>query len=79
MDYQQCTRHNLAEGLRRGYACRIDRCSCGHVHLVIGALTLRIDEETLRGIGMVMAAAIAKLDERPQPPAMDSKGDAPFH
>lgn len=59
----RCQRTNLARHLEYGLECRVDLCSCGHVHLGIGPLTLRIEPEALRIIGAALSEANRRLDK----------------
>ncbi|NOJ79852.1 hypothetical protein HNV28_16130 [Myxococcus xanthus] len=37
------------------------QCSCGHIHLAMGPVTIRVEEEVLRAIGMTLAEALQQL------------------
>lgn len=57
-DASLCQARTLAQ---RG-AIRIDLCSCGQVHLTVGALTLRLAAPALAAINEVVHVALARLD-----------------
>ncbi|WP_426754152.1 hypothetical protein [Myxococcus sp. Y35] len=47
--------------LARGPCAEVTRCSCGHIHLAMGPVTIRVEEEVLRAIGMTLAEALHQL------------------
>ncbi|AKQ64324.1 hypothetical protein A176_001236 [Myxococcus hansupus] len=47
--------------LARGPCAEVTRCSCGHIHLAMGPVTIRVEEEVLRAIGMTVAEALQQL------------------
>ncbi len=47
--------------LARGPCAEVTRCSCGHIHLAMGPVTIRVEEEVLRAIGMTVAEALHQL------------------
>ncbi|NVJ24981.1 MULTISPECIES: hypothetical protein [Myxococcus] len=49
--------------LARGPCAEVTRCTCGHIHLALGPVTIRVEEEVLRAIGLTMAEALQNLDE----------------
>lgn len=65
--------------LAQGPCAEVTRCSCGHIHLSLGPVTIRLEEEVLKAIGLTMAEALRNLgvpegrsseagpSERPQP------------
>lgn len=73
---QGCCRTVLA----RGPCAEVTRCSCGHIHLAMGPVTLRVEEDVLRAIGLTVAEALQQLGEREGPtaetaePALSSGG-----
>ncbi|NOK21293.1 hypothetical protein HMI50_30170 [Corallococcus carmarthensis] len=38
------------------------RCSCGHIHLAVGPVTLRLEEDVLRALGHTLVEAIQQLE-----------------
>ncbi|WP_342375648.1 hypothetical protein NVS55_30760 [Myxococcus stipitatus] len=48
--------------LARGPCAEVTRCTCGHIHLAMGPVTIRVEEEVLRAIGMTLAEAVQHLD-----------------
>jgi hypothetical protein len=60
MSEQRCIR----EGLAKGKNVSVERCSCGHVHVTLGPLTVRIDATTLAELANVVGAASARVEER---------------
>lgn len=50
--------------LARGPCAEVTRCSCGHIHLAMGPVTIRVEEDVLRAIGMTLAEALHQLGER---------------
>ena len=51
--------------LARGPSAEIARCSCGHIHLSLGPVTIRLDAETLHAAWHTMGDALRALaDER---------------
>lgn len=53
--------------LARGPCAEVTRCTCGHIHLALGPVTIRVEEEVLRAIGMTLAEALQQLDEPEDP------------
>jgi hypothetical protein len=50
---------------------RIDLCSCGQIHLSIGATTVRLAQPLARALGEALRTALARLDQAtPPPPAL---------
>lgn len=62
----KCTRETLAEG--SGF--RVERCSCGTVHVTAGALTLRMDAEACEAFAAVLGHAVHELSRRGSPAAL---------
>lgn len=55
--------------LAREPGCRIDACEHGHVHLSLGAVTLRLRPDELDRLHRAVATAVAGLaSEAPAPP-----------
>lgn len=52
-----CCRRTLAQS----QSSRVDLCSCGHVHLSIGPVTLRLEPMVLQNIHMVLDQAVEQL------------------
>lgn len=50
--------------LARGPCAEVTRCSCGHIHLAMGPVTIRVEEDVLRAIGLTVAEALQQLGER---------------
>ena len=42
----------------------VDQCSCGCVHVTIGAVTLRLQPDTVVEVGRVIQAAVTELEKR---------------
>jgi hypothetical protein len=57
MHVQECHRQELS---RSGFA-RVELCSCGSVHLTVGAVTLRLCPTALSGLASVMEDAVREL------------------
>jgi hypothetical protein len=55
---QGCCRAVLA----RGPCAEVTRCSCGHIHLAVGPVTLRLEEDVLRALGHTLLEAIHQMD-----------------
>ncbi|WP_375745146.1 hypothetical protein NR800_10390 [Corallococcus interemptor] len=58
---QGCCRAVLA----RGPCAEVTRCSCGHIHLAVGPVTLRLEEDVLRALGHTLVEAIHQLELPP--------------
>ena len=50
--------------LARGPCAEVTRCTCGHLHLAMGPVTLRLEEEVLRAIGLTLLEAMQQLEPR---------------
>jgi hypothetical protein len=50
----------------------VTRCSCGHIHLAVGPVTLRLEEDVLRALGHTVLEAVQQLDT-----AADARGAEP--
>ncbi|MBU8894203.1 hypothetical protein DRW03_12275 [Corallococcus sp. H22C18031201] len=57
MSAQECGKTVLA----RGPCAEVTRCACGHIHLAVGPVTLRLDEDILRALGLTLAEAVRRL------------------
>ncbi|NVB40653.1 hypothetical protein G6O69_22635 [Pseudenhygromyxa sp. WMMC2535] len=42
--------------------CRIDRCSCGAVHITVGGTTVRLREPAARELQAALTGAFAQID-----------------
>ncbi|NTX00701.1 hypothetical protein HUA74_01265 [Myxococcus sp. CA051A] len=62
--------------LARGPCAEVTRCTCGHIHLALGPVTIRVEEEVLRAIGLTMAEALQNLDEPEQGHAEESDSES---
>lgn len=60
MDSPRCHRTILAESPQ----ARVEACSCGLVHVSVGALTLRMDPEACEGFTTVLARAMVEARRR---------------
>ncbi|MFP2928767.1 hypothetical protein ACLESO_26940 [Pyxidicoccus sp. 3LG] len=47
--------------LARGPCAEVTRCTCGHLHLAMGPVTIRVEEEVLRAIGLTLLEALQQL------------------
>jgi hypothetical protein len=54
-------RHGATEKLAGGEPCSIYRCSCGCLHVHIGAVTLRLHADTFRALAGVFGDAAQAL------------------
>jgi hypothetical protein len=70
--------------------CRIDRCSCGAVHISVGSTTIRIQDGAARELRDILALAMSEIDKQtstaPAPPSFhlvrslgDDDGDPELH
>lgn len=53
--------------LARTPCAEVARCSCGHIHLSLGPVTIRMDESTLHATWHTLGDALRALSELPQP------------
>ncbi|MBM7118358.1 hypothetical protein [Archangium primigenium] len=61
--------------LARGPSAEVARCSCGHIHLSMGPVTIRLDEDSLHAAWHTVGDALRALSEgRPQPLAREDQG-----
>lgn len=67
---QGCCRAVLAQSP----CAEVTRCSCGHIHLAVGPVTLRLEEDVLRALGHTLLEAIQQL-EAPAPHAHGASDD----
>ncbi|ATB31694.1 hypothetical protein [Melittangium boletus] len=49
--------------LARGPSAEVARCSCGHIHLSIGPVTIRLDEDSLHAAWHTVGDALRALSE----------------
>ena len=54
---QPCARRVLASG----DCTLVEQCSCGHVHLTIGAITMRLDPSVLPSLAETMQTAASNI------------------
>lgn len=59
MKTSPCRRTVLASGP----SAEVARCTCGHLHLSVGPVTLRMDEDTLHAAWHTMGDALRSLTE----------------
>ncbi|QSQ13624.1 hypothetical protein [Myxococcus landrumensis] len=59
--------------LARGPCAEVTRCTCGHIHLAMGPVTIRVEEEVLRAIGVTLAEAVQNLEGVEQSAPEDSE------
>ncbi|MET0406570.1 MAG: hypothetical protein ABW123_29400, partial [Cystobacter sp.] len=57
MSSHPCCRTLLA----RGPSAEVARCSCGHIHLSLGPMTIRLDEETLHAMWHTVGDALRAI------------------
>lgn len=50
--------------IARTSSCRIDRCSCGAVHVSVGGTTIRIRDGVARELRDVLATALREIDKQ---------------
>ena len=59
--------------LARGPSAEVTRCTCGHLHLSVGPVTIRMDEDTLHAawhtVGEALRALSHAAHEPPEPEA----------
>lgn len=59
--------------LARGPSAEVTRCSCGHIHLSVGPVTIRMDEDTLHAtwhtVGDALWALKHPVPEQTEPEA----------
>lgn len=60
----ECVRELLA----RSVGCNVARCTCGHFHVTVGPVTLRLDEATLAEAASTLDVAVRRIEtEGPRP------------
>lgn len=60
--------------LARSPCAEVTRCSCGHVHLSLGPVTIRLDEDTLHAAWHTLGDALRALAEaRHEAPVVDGQ------
>ncbi len=64
-----CVQQTLAERRNLGCFYRVALCSCGHLHLSIGPVTVRLQPEALRDLDWLIDSAVATMDETSCPGA----------
>lgn len=52
--------------LARSPSAEVARCSCGHLHLTLGPLTIRMDEGTLHAAWHTLGDALRALSPAPE-------------
>lgn len=55
--------------------CRIDRCTCGAIHVTVAGTTVRIREDAARDLRDALVRAMAEIDTRK--PRAVRQGQAP--
>lgn len=58
----ESTMEHRTRTIARGPNTRIDRCTCGAIHLHVGATTLRLSEAVARELAKSLALGFAQLD-----------------
>lgn len=58
--------------LARGATAQLTRCSCGHLHLALGPVTLRLEEGALRDVLGTVGEGLAALELGAEVPAGDA-------
>ncbi len=61
MKQHQCKRITLAQNP----ISLIEQCSCGSIHLTIGAITLRVQPSAFRTLATSVAEALSELEVAP--------------
>ncbi|QRN95034.1 hypothetical protein JRI60_39015 [Archangium violaceum] len=49
-------------------SAEVARCTCGHIHLSLGPMTIRMDEDTLHAVWHTMGDALRALASPPAAP-----------
>ncbi|REG34337.1 hypothetical protein ATI61_103230 [Archangium gephyra] len=60
--------------LARSPSAEVARCSCGHIHLSLGPMTIRMDEGTLHAIWHTLGDAQRALSSAAEPEAVATGG-----
>jgi hypothetical protein len=55
---------HIIKTLVRTPSCKIDRCSCGAVHISVGSTTVRLVEGAARELSEALARAMVAIDGR---------------
>jgi hypothetical protein len=55
---------HVTKPIARSPNCRIDRCSCGAVHISVGGTTIRIQDGVSRELRDVLTAALNEIDKQ---------------
>jgi len=55
---------HIIKTLVRTQICKIDRCSCGAVHVSVGSTTVRITENATRELHEALSRAMVEIDGR---------------
>ncbi|MCP3144110.1 hypothetical protein [Pyxidicoccus xibeiensis] len=63
--------------LARGPCAEVTRCTCGHLHLAMGPVTIRVEEDVLRAIGMTLLEAMQQLGPVESSPDEDASPSSP--
>jgi hypothetical protein len=58
MSSDGCQRVRLCQG----DCAEVSRCDCGHLHVSVGPMTLRVEEAVLRSLSETLGRAVAMLD-----------------
>ena len=51
----------------RGRGCMVSHCSCGNIHLNLGAVTLRLDRDELAELARTLGQAAEVVEVRSAP------------
>jgi hypothetical protein len=55
---------HVTKPIARTSNCRIDRCSCGAVHISVGGTTIRVQDGVARELRDVLTAALVEIDKQ---------------
>lgn len=58
--------------LARSPSAEVTRCTCGHIHLSLGPMTIRMDEAALHAIWLTMGDAVQALSAGPEKPPKEA-------
>jgi hypothetical protein len=56
--------NHVSTPIARTQNCRIDRCSCGAVHITVGGTTIRIQDGAARELRDILTSALAEIDRQ---------------
>jgi hypothetical protein len=81
---------HITTTIARTSNCRIDRCSCGAVHISVGGTTIRVKDGAARELRGILGLALSEIDKQtstaPAPPSFhlvsslgDDDGDPELH